>query len=228
MVSEKQLDFSSILASSVHDMKNSLGMVLNSLDEIFEKEGECHCTPSQAARLQYEAKRVNNNLIQLLVLYKVEHAHYSANIVENLVDEFLEEIVLQNKPLVNPKGISLDRDCPEDVYGYFDGELIAGALNNALGNALRYTRDRLRLSATEEAGYLVIRVEDNGDGFPEPMLLGEGHEDHGVSFSTGRTGLGQYFCARVAEMHTNGDRKGYIELSNGGELGGGCFSIYLP
>lgn len=33
---DSELDFSLVLASSVHDMKNSLGMLLNSLEEVIE------------------------------------------------------------------------------------------------------------------------------------------------------------------------------------------------
>ncbi|HMK49444.1 MAG TPA: hypothetical protein VK435_05280, partial [Thermodesulfovibrionales bacterium] len=67
------LDFSSYLASLAHDMKNSLGMLLNTADEILDG-----CTPDSCpsygllSRLQYESKRASNNLIQLLTLYKID------------------------------------------------------------------------------------------------------------------------------------------------------------
>ena len=33
-MNDQNIDFSMVLASAVHDMKNSLGMLLNSLDEL--------------------------------------------------------------------------------------------------------------------------------------------------------------------------------------------------
>ena len=226
---DTQLEFATVLASSIHDMKNSLGMVLNALDEVVDAEtGECNCTPERVAQLQYEAKRVNDNLIQLLTLYKMERGHYGLNVDAVDVAEFMEESYLKNKPLLDHKGIGIDLDVDEDLLAYFDPYLLDGVVDNVVTNAARYTRDRLRLSAREEDGYLHICVEDNGTGFPEAML-GRGARLQGEGdFAAGRTQLGLHFCAMVAGAHTAGDRAGYIELTNGGELGGGCFSIYLP
>ena len=230
MAQEQQLDFSTILASTIHDMKNSLGMVLNSLEEIVDSEsGECRCSGDQVAKLQYEAKRVNSNLIQLLTLYKLEHQQVSANINEYSVADFLEECLLQAKPILAFRDIEAEIDCPDDLYGYFDRDLVAGVLNNALDNAIRYTKSRLRLVAEVEDGGLVLGVEDDGAGFPGSMLIaGNDPAANQVSFASGRTGLGLYFSSLVAAMHRNRSRAGYIELTNGGALGGGRFVIHIP
>ena len=223
------LDFADVLASSIHDMKNSLGMVLSALEEVVDAEtGRCDCTPEKVGELQYEAKRVNDNLIQLLTLYKMERGQYGLNVDEVDVAEFLEEGYLKNKPLLEYKGIGLDMEVDEDLIGYFDHYLLDGVVDNVVTNAARYTRDRLRLTAQEVDGWLLLRVEDNGTGFP-PAMLGRGSTlvSEG-DFATGRTKLGLHFCALVAGAHHNGERTGYIELSNDSELGGGSFSIYLP
>lgn len=227
-MSEDKLDFSGVLASTIHDMKNSLGMVLNSLDGIVDKEaGKCACTPEQVAQLQYEARRVNDNLIQLLTLYKVEKRQYVENITEQSVADFLEECYLLNKPLLEHKGLPLEIECDEDLLWFFDRDLMAGVVNNVVNNTLRYTRERVKVAACKEDGYLHIRVEDDGAGFPERMLESVTHETE-IDFRKGHTGLGIFFCSQVAALHENKGRKGHIALSNDSELGGGCFSIYLP
>ena len=228
MESNDTLDFSSILASSIHDMKNSIGMVLHSLDEMITDEGGNACTPERAAQLQYEARRVNDNLIQLLTLYKGDSGRLAVNVHEDNVHDFLEERLLHSRTMLDFRGIELEIDCEYDLDWYFDRELIAGVLNNALDNAVRYTNDKLRLAAEVKDDYLVIHLEDNGRGFPEAMLVSGAPSGTGISFNTGRTGLGLYFSSLVAGVHTNRDHKGYIEQSNGGVLGGGVFSIYLP
>ncbi|MET0044445.1 MAG: sensor histidine kinase, partial [Candidatus Thiodiazotropha sp. 6PLUC3] len=65
------MNFSDILASLIHDMKNSLGMVINTLDELAEEEKN-HENP-KFLTLQHESKRLNNNLIALLSLYKIDN-----------------------------------------------------------------------------------------------------------------------------------------------------------
>ncbi len=227
MDQENSLDFSTILASTIHDMKNSIGMVLNSLEEVIS-ESDGGFSADRASQIQYEARRVNDNLIQLLTLYKVENDRLGVNITEHDVLDFLEESALHGKSMLDYRGITIDIDCEPDLYWYFDRELMAGVVNNALDNAVRYTRDRLRLVASVNDGELVIELEDNGRGFPDSMLVSSEPGVGKVDFHTGRTGLGLYFSSLVAGLHRNRQRVGYIEQRNGGELGGGIFSIHLP
>jgi nitrogen-specific signal transduction histidine kinase len=75
---------------------------------------------------------------------------------------------------------------------------------------------------------LEIRVEDNGKGYPESLLLENITENKGVSFSTGSTGLGFYFSSKVAGMHKNAGKQGSLSIENGGAYNGGCFVLALP
>ncbi|MCU7878719.1 MAG: hypothetical protein KZQ84_18325 [Candidatus Thiodiazotropha sp. (ex Lucinoma borealis)] len=100
------MEFSDILASIIHDMKNSLGMVINTLDDLVIESG--HQENSKLASLQHESKRLNNNLIALLSLYKIDNGQLDPHIEEVSVEEFLEEIVIDNQILANIKGVSLN------------------------------------------------------------------------------------------------------------------------
>jgi len=100
-------------------------------------------------------------------------------------------------------------------------------LNNAIHNALHCARSEIRLSAAEENGFLAIRVEDDGDGFPQEILE-NGGSMKSLNLSGGKTGLGLYFSAVCAGLHSNKDQTGRIALSNGGSLGGAVFTLLLP
>ncbi len=229
---ENKLDFQDILASTLHDTKNSLSILFNSLDEITEECKERRCeTHSRFYILQYEIKRLNSSLIRLLSLYKADRSQFAVNLDYYSVSEFLEEVALQHQPLLFSKGITFEIICPEDLFWVFDRNLVNGVLDNILNNAFKYTKDRIRITARgENEGELVLDVEDNGEGYPASMLFeaenGAGKKT--VDFNTGSTGLGLYFSLLVAQSHTRGDRKGRITVRNGGDLGGGVFSIYLP
>ena len=68
-IESTKLGFATVLASSVHDMKNSLGMLLCTLDDISQTCGPNDCaSKSRFTQLQYEGQRVNNHLIQLLAV----------------------------------------------------------------------------------------------------------------------------------------------------------------
>ena len=223
------VNFTAFLASIAHDIKNSLSMMLSSLDEVATK-----CTPETChshkhlSQIQYEASRVNNNLIQLLTLYKMDTDQFGINISQYPVSEVLQETILQNKPLLDFKGFEVSTECPEDLYWFFDRELLMGIINNIMSNAFRHAKGKIKMTAAESEGQFILTIEDDGEGYPEELLESEGQTSRGVSFKTGSTGLGLYFASMVAKMHKNKGKEGFINISNGGEYGGSCFSITLP
>lgn len=228
-----KLDISTFLLSSIHDMKNSLGMMAAYLEDALADSTPGANSPARekTAQALYEAQRVNNHLIQLLALYKIDQAFYPFDPQDRPLADLAREALARAQPLADSKGITLDYDCPEDLYGWLDYELVFGVVVQALHNALHYTRSRVLLTATANENGVVIRIEDNGPGFPD-FLLEQGNaattQPRGISFETGSTGLGLYFADVVARLHKAAGQTGRISLSNGGSLGGGCFSLELP
>lgn len=220
--------FYDVLASIIHDMKNSLGMVINRLDEVVAEMPSDANDSAKITSIQQEAKRLNNNLIELLTLYRMENERIAPVIDEVDVMSFLQESMAENQSAANATGIDIGCNCSDDLIGYFDEGLVHGIINNLIGNALRYTQSKIELSASEQDGYLVISVEDDGSGFPEQMLKAQEAEINSNGIADGRTLLGIHFANLVTKMHKNKDKTGYIQLSNNGKLKGGCFSIYLP
>lgn len=228
-----KLDISTFLLASIHDMKNSLGVMASFLEQALDEPAEAsggRDSPmrQKTAQALYEAQRVNNHLIQLLALYKIDQAFYPFDPQEQSLADLAREALGQAQPLAASKGIRLECKCDEDLYGWFDHELVFGVVVQALHNAMHYTRGRVLLSAIAQTNGVILRIEDDGPGFPA-FLLEQGHSaQSGISFGTGSTGLGLYFAGIVAKLHQAGETRGEIMLSNDGELGGGCFSLLLP
>ncbi|MDO6443970.1 sensor histidine kinase KdpD [Marinobacter sp. 2_MG-2023] len=223
----RNIDFSMVLALAVHDMKNSLGMLLNSLDELRAENEDKLNDFTKFNTLQYEAERIHNDLVQLLGIYRLGDNNLSAHIEEHFVPDFLAQHLARHTPLL--KGLGIDYDIDADpINGFFDADLLTGALNNTLNNAIRYTKSRIRLTANERDGYLVIGVEDDGEGYPESMQHTGTLSFKSLDFNTGSTSLGLFFVSAVADLHSEGERTGYIKLHNDGPLGGGVFEIWLP
>jgi len=228
------LDFSLIIASSVHDMKNSLSMLLHSLDDINNTLRSEQVSDEQSplinrlATLQYEAARVNNDLVQLLGLYKINENLLRANIDEHFLLDFLEEQAARYVPLFDSRNVQYQIACHSELTGYFDRDLVTGIINNILANSIRYCDGKIVISASEEAQWLVITIEDDGTGFPETMLSQPDSLAEGIDFASGNTHLGLYFAGYIARLHRQGDRQGKITLSNEGPGNGGRFRLWLP
>ena len=222
------MEFSDVLASAIHDIKNSLGMVINTVEELTADPLSELAGNPKALTLQLEAQRANNDLIQLLTLYKFQSDRLSANIVEHNLEDFLDDVLSEHRRLAEAQGLRIECRCDALLSGFFDEDLVRGVLNNAIGNAARYSRDRLLISAESIENYTVIRVQDNGEGFPQRMLDLHNESLPSADFGQGRTRLGLHFADKVAKLHRDKDRRGFIRLENGGPLQGGCFSIWLP
>jgi signal transduction histidine kinase len=227
--STRQLDFSTVLASSAHDIKNSLAILLGSLSEIdsncLKEIGPCR---ELLLRAKQEGDRVNRDLIQLLTLYRIEQSNYCLNQTEVVIADFLDDILMEHQDLLASHDITLEIENKVTDHAYFDEALVGGIINTVIGNAHRYTENRIRIDASLGDGYLVLSVMDNGPGYPKPLLQSGKKEQQQINFGTGSTGLGFYFASHVAALHKNKGRTGYIQISNDGINQGGRFSLYLP
>lgn len=227
----EDISFTDLIASSIHDMKNSLNVQISELEKIagLSRVSGDKATFEDLGKVIYQANRMNSNLIQLLSLYKLGKAIYPTDITEHSIAEVIEEAVARNQSVFEFKGVAITVDCPIDCYWYIDRDLVAGVLMNALNNAYNYTVDKIRVQACTVDGFLQLRVEDNGRGYPPSMLMGEGvAANKSINFLNGSTGLGFYFSSQVAQLHTNGARQGSLTIENCGAYGGGCFVVKLP
>lgn len=226
---DNAVDFAFVLASSVHDMKNSLGMLLSTLATMMEQSpAQDEAQAKTYAVLEYEAARINSELIQLLSLYRMQEERMLVQIDEHHVIEILEDQLARNDMLFRTRGIEVELDCSEDLSWYVDGELLGGVINTILVNCSRYCRQHLLVSAHMEGNQLRIAVADDGQGYPASMLDAPLQANAGVSFSSGSTNLGLLFASAVADMHHVNGVNGKIRLTNDGPLGGGVFNLYLP
>lgn len=228
MADQPRLDFSTILASSVHDMKNSISMMLATLDELAQECGRTCASTNKMNHLRYQGQRLNGDLVQMLSIYKIENHQYAANIDEHRLEDFLAECVDTHEPLLRPRGIAIESMCDPELTGFFDREMVAGVINNVVNNAYKYSKDRIRIEATAQDGYIVISIADNGRGYPASMLHEGGADDKPTNFRTGSTSLGLYFASLIADLHVNRGRRGFVRMTNSGIDGGGRFSLYIP
>lgn len=230
-MSDEDISFNDLIASSIHDMKNSLNMQVSVLETIAtqcRQQGD-QPTFDSLGHVIYQASRMNANLIQLLSLYKLGKSIYPVDIAEQSVRHLIDDVLLQNQSIMEFKGIALTVDCDDDCQWYFDRDLVTGVLTNALNNAYNYTHDKIRIVARVDSGYLELRIEDNGRGFPASMLIsGADSVSKRSRFDSGSTGLGVYFSSQVAHVHKNGNLHGTVTMENGGAYGGGCFVLRLP
>jgi K+-sensing histidine kinase KdpD len=220
------IDFSALLASSIHDIKNSLGALralLAQLENIYPDP-----KPTELKHLNFEANRMNNNLMQLLVLYKIDLSQFSPTIDEHRAGDILEDVVAQQSTLLSLSNIELITQCDNELLCYCDNTLIGNALCTLVNNAQRYCQTKVMLSAVQEDDYIVFSIEDDGDGYPENLISSDYKQLPIIDLASGNTGLGLFFTDTIAKLHAQGEKRGFITTDNDSQFGGARFRLYLP
>lgn len=227
--SKESPELHALLASSIHDMKNSVSMLLSGLHKaLSESPPDALPAHAELTHMTYEAGRINSNLMQLLTLYKLDGELYPFQPDDLNVADFLQLAGDQQMLFAPYQTIQVEIDCDPNLYWYFDEDLMLSVVSHAIGNATRYTNGKIRLAAHKTEQRLEISVEDNGPGYPVEMIEQTGFSAHRGDASQHGTGLGLYFAHMIAQLHKNRGKEGFLRLENGGPLGGSRFVITLP
>ena len=220
------IGFPAILASSVHDIKNSLTALralLSQLENVYQDP-----KPTEFRQLEFETNRMNNCLMQLLTLYKIDLSQFSLSIDEHSAADILEDVVAQQSTLLSLSNIQLITECHDDLFCYCDNALISNALCTLVNNAQRYCLSKILLSVAQEDDYIVFCIEDDGKGYPENLISSDYKQLPQIDLANGNTGLGLFFTETIAQLHVKGDKRGFIVTDNNSQFGGARFKLYLP
>jgi len=228
METHEKFDFNDILATSAHDMKNSLFMLLQSIENLDHDQNLTQQQHKACADLHYQTSRINSTLMQMLALYRDQHKQLPVYIEEHSVLEMLQEVLEKYVMYVNSQSVIVSLDVDENLIGYFDQDLIAYLIGDIFVNALRHCKQRITLRAFTEAQYLNIQIEDDGEGYPEHMLAMSENQTSAFQANKGRSGLGLLFAKKIAAEHKSKQLQGHILLENKAQSSGSIFTLRLP
>ncbi|MFK5892508.1 MAG: HAMP domain-containing sensor histidine kinase [Pseudomonadota bacterium] len=218
-------DLNAIIMSVVHDVKNSLLLSTGTLEQINLKVPRE--LQAEIATVQDEIKGINQSLMRMLTLYKMQTNVFSLHRDQYNVYDFLEELVLTNASLNSKKSLTFEIECDEYLDWFFDLELISNVINSIINNTIRYAKSIVILHASIKDDMLQIKINDDGVGYPQTMLEQKEQINTQINFAIGNSGLGLFFAEKIAQLHTNLDKQGYTQINNRAS-GGGCFTICLP
>lgn len=235
-----------LVANAIHDAKNLLAVLVGDLAEVSREYRHKTGEPGLPAlrRAGQLAERLNTQLVELLALYRAGEGSLRLAIDDHDLADFLDEIVAESAwETMGEEAKTLEADFSAAAklgVWAFDAYQVRFVLTDALRNARRYARSRIRFSVGSEAGGGVrFTVEDDGPGFGES---GDGREGNGGGESSegemadvmvmrpSGSGLGLQFARIIAHHHaTPGGHCGRVEMANDGlGVGGARLSLILP
>jgi K+-sensing histidine kinase KdpD len=210
--------FIDVLASGVHDTKNTLFDALSRIDAV--RRTLPSDVGTEAAELLAEAsiavERSADRLAQVLSAYRLIRHENPVALLPTPLRDLAEYVRLRASSEWHGAAAMNVKPVADELW-IMDRELVADCLVNALLNASRHARAEVALELAVDAGWLRIDVIDDGPGFPPEVLGGEE--------PTGSIGL--FLAGKLAALHARGDRRGELKLSN--LPGSGArFQLLLP
>ena len=177
------------------------------------------------ASLDADVKEMETMISELLELERLRTPHGLSKQRQEVVSVVREAAQLFEK---RAPGVHLIAR-PHTIFASIDREKLRTVLRNLLDNAFKYSlpdSQPIILSVSEIQDWVVIRVQDDGQGIPdgerasifEPFF----RIDPSRSKKTGGYGLGLSMCKRIVEAHG-----GTIQLENN-PVRGSSFILKIP
>lgn len=179
--------------------------------------------------------RSNRNLLEmvnkLLDVYRYESGSKTINLQPLNLQELLEQVVEELKPIAISKNLALTADLEQTATVKGDRLELLRVFNNLIGNALKFTEQgkvhvSLNLAQNEaHQSEAIIAITDTGAGIPideQPFLFQRfrqgNHQKQG-------SGLGLYLSHYIISAH---DGKILVKSPNLDSQQGSTFFVHLP
>lgn len=224
---EKRKNFVSDVS---HELKTPMAGIKLLCDSLVEAENPSMDTVREfLGDMSEEIDRLTRLINRLLTLSRLD-AGASLNMSEVDITMMAVGVIRSLKQLAAEKNISIDYDIKlaKDKNAVVDYDKIYEALYNIIDNAIKYTPDGgiVKIQISNENGFCVISVEDNGPGIPDAekqKVFDRFYRlDDSRARDTGGTGLGLAIAREAVLLH-GGD----IEILDAPE-GGSIFKIKIP
>ena len=127
------------------------------------------------------------------------------------LDALCRQLEETGEAVCNGKGFSHEVIGDRDSYLNIDAAIVMRVYENLLANAVRFTKEKIKVSAESQDGYLYLTVSDDGAGFAKKDLENATKPFYKTVRETDNEhfGMGLNICKILCEKHG-----GYIRLTN--------------
>ncbi len=195
-----------------HELKSPLNVLGMYSEAILGKEGQSEDFRIEACNvIQDEVERLSSLITTLLSMARIEGGAVSLQRQRTRTQEFLRDIFETASRVARREDLKFDLDLSEAVSPiHVDKDLLRVAINNLLTNAIKYNRERGRVSLSVREGddAVSIRVLDTGVGIAEDQqsrIFEKFFRASGAeSGPRSGHGLGLALAKQIVELHGGG------------------------
>lgn len=192
------------IAGVSHDIRTPLSMVMGYASELENNLSLPAAEQNQARIIRQQSQRIKALVSDLNLASKLEYHAQPMELARVSPAALIRGVAVDfiNDGLTPPYSLAVD--VTEEANGPIllcDQALIRRALTNLIDNSIRHNPRGcdIKLSVTKSTGSLVIKVSDDGKGYPPELLENSGGLDE--SLLLGNHGLGLIIVRRIMKIH---------------------------
>ena len=191
-------------ADIAHDLRNPLTVIGGYLESL--RDEVLKPTPERFETMYAEVQRLQSLVEDLRTLSLADAGELKIRRQRISCSELLEQIAAVYEHQAEQQKVRLTVEVePAAAEINVDPERMEQVLGNLVGNALRYTPQggKIRLSAKQDTGRVILGVEDNGSGIHPDALphIFERSYRSDPSRSEDGSGLGLAIAKSIVEVH---------------------------
>lgn len=155
-----------LINTIIHDLRNPLS-IIESLDELFDPRDPEGCAEMKEIMSQ-SAVKMRQIVNSLLTVFEAESTDISNQLSELEIDQLIQDIVQEFRPLAAKKNIELlCRAEPLKMVSHAPS--LNSIASNLISNAVKYSYpgNKVTVTVKREGENWVLRVRDQGPGFLE-------------------------------------------------------------
>lgn len=213
-----------------HELRTPLTLILGPLEDLVKSNTLSSKDHHRISVIHQSAVRLLNLINQILDFRKTETQNKRLCVTKGNLTNTVYEVGLKYKELNSKSDIQILIEAEEEnMFLFFDKEIITMILDNLISNALKYTEKgyiRIRAEWVTENGirYAQLSVEDTGYGIGQDALahIFERYYQESGEHQASGTGIGLALVKNLVKLH-----EGDIQAKSLPEIGT-TFYLRLP
>lgn len=192
------------IAGVSHDIRTPLSLVMGYASQLEDSEALREEDKDKAKIIRIQSQKIKKLVSDLNLASKLEYNIYPVSLEKIYISKLLRSIVVEvlNSNMGNGYEIKLNLKAEagtESIVG--DEDLIRRALVNVLENCIVHNPNGCEILVSIETydTYTELLIEDNGEGFPEEIIL-KNKIDEKLE-ELGNHGLGLIIVKQILKLH---------------------------
>ena len=188
-----------------HELRTPVSVILTESQYSLEYADTLKEAKDSFSVIQRQAKKMSELINQIMELSKIEKQFIIPTKKINF-SEIIEKILLDYKNLIDKKNIKISKEIEENIFIIGDKIMIERLLDNLLNNAMKFTKNEIKIKLYSENENCILEVEDNGIGMSEEfknLIWGRFYQ---INDSRNKKinkgfGLGLFLVSKIIEQH---------------------------